>query len=60
MNDTHPITIELDKIELNCNTRHHQEIVCFLLPLKNLLWDKLRDYTISRVNVFRVKSYIHI
>jgi hypothetical protein len=21
----------------------------FLLPLKNLLWDKLRDYTISRV-----------
>ena len=24
--------------------------VCHLLPLKNLLWAKIRDYTISRVN----------
>jgi hypothetical protein len=24
--------------------------VCVLLPLKNLLWAKLRDYAISRVN----------
>jgi hypothetical protein len=27
-----------------CNT------VCVLLPLENLLWVKLRDYAISRVN----------
>ena len=26
--------------------------VCVLLPLENLLWVKLRDYTISRVNNF--------
>ena len=25
-------------------------IVCVLLPLENLLWAKLRDYAISRVN----------
>ena len=28
----------------------HVLVVCVLLPLGNLLWAKLRDYTVSRVN----------
>ena len=36
----------------SCAKRSERQhtFVCVLLPLENLLWAKLRDYTISRVN----------
>ncbi len=38
-----------DSVELKALGHFGQEL-CVLLPLENLLWAKLRDYAISRVN----------
>jgi hypothetical protein len=35
---------------LGCQWGYHRVLLCVLLPLENLLWAKLRDYTVSRVN----------
>ena len=44
---THP---SLGKLEMT-----HPSLLCVLLPLEYLLWAKLRDYTISRVNLRDLK-----